>query len=101
MLGHSKNLSQCINNSYAVSGKYLSLLVELLEIVSTLLRSTITFVDGKLRVLVEIQVYDAAKRSRYETISLRKYNCYLTGFMAALNNMSDTRSLKKTHNITS
>lgn len=51
ILGHSKDLSQCINNSYAMSGKYLSLLIELLEIVSTLLRDTITFVDGKLRVL--------------------------------------------------
>lgn len=61
ILGHSKNLSQCINNSYAVSGKYLSLLVELLEIVSTLLRDTITFQDGKLRVLVEIQVYNMSK----------------------------------------
>lgn len=57
ILGHSKDLSQRINNSYAKSGKYLSLLIELLEIVSTLLRDTITFEDGKLRVLVEIQVY--------------------------------------------
>lgn len=61
ILGHSKNLSQCINNSYAMSRKYLSLLIELLEIVSTLLRDTITFVDGKLRVLVEIQVYNMSK----------------------------------------
>lgn len=61
ILSHSKNLSQCINNSYAMSRKYLSLLIELLEIVSTLLRGTITFVDGKLRVLVEIQVYNVGK----------------------------------------
>lgn len=61
ILGHSKDLSQRINNSYAMSGKYLSLLIELLEIVSTLLRDTITFVDGKLRVLVEIQVYYMSK----------------------------------------
>lgn len=53
ILGHSKDLSQRINTSYAMSGKYLSLLIELLEIVSTLLRDTITFVDGKLRVFVE------------------------------------------------
>lgn len=61
ILGHSKDLSQRVNNSYAVSGKYLSLLIELLEIVSTLLRGTITFVDGELRVLVEIQVYNMSK----------------------------------------
>lgn len=53
ILGHSKNPSQSINNSYAMLEKYLSLLIELLEIVSTLLRDTITFVDGKLRDLVE------------------------------------------------
>lgn len=47
-LGHSKNLSQRINDSYAIPGKYLSLLIELLEIVSTLLRDTITFVDSEL-----------------------------------------------------
>lgn len=61
ILGHSEDLSQCINNTYAMSRKYLSLLIELLEIVSTLLRGTITFVDGKLRVLVEIQVYNMSK----------------------------------------
>lgn len=61
ILGHSKDLSQYVNNSYAMSGKYLSLLIELLEIVSTLLRGTIAFVDGKLRVLVEIQVYNMSK----------------------------------------
>lgn len=61
ILGHSKDLSQRINNSYAMSGKYLSLLIELLEIVSTLLKDTITFVDGRLRVLVEIQVYDTSR----------------------------------------
>lgn len=54
--GHSIGLSQCISISHAKSGKYLSLSIELLEIVSTLLRNTITFVDGKLRVLVEVQV---------------------------------------------
>lgn len=47
--GHSKDLSQCVNNAHAVSRKYLSLLIELLEIVSTLLKDTITFVDGKLK----------------------------------------------------
>lgn len=50
------DLSQRINNSYALSGKYLSLLIELLEIVSTPLKGTIRCVDGTLRDLVEIQV---------------------------------------------
>jgi len=61
ILGHSRDLSQCINNSYVQPGKYLSLLIERLEIVSTRLRDTITFVDGKLRVLVVIQVYNVGR----------------------------------------